>query len=797
MLNDIRHAIRQLARSPGFTVVALLTLALGIGATTAIFTVVDAVLLRPLEYPQPDRIAVVQETGGDERAVSPPNFLDWEKSSTSFTALTAVRGFSYNLTGGPEPQRLIGARVTGGYFEVFGVAPLLGRAFQRAEDAPGNNRVVVLTDRFWQRQFGAATDVLGHTLQLNGQTYTVIGVMPASFQRGTNVEFWTPMAFGAAELAPNYRGAHYLRVYGRLRPGISGEQAQAELAGVARQLEEKFPDTNKGRSVQIASLQDFTVRDVRRILVVLLGAVGCVLLIACANLANLQLARATTRWREISIRAAVGASRGRIFRQLITESLCLALAGGLFGVLLARWGLDLLLALAPDAIPRAKEITLDGPVLAFSLLISFGTGIFFGLVPAWQATRLNLTNALRASERGQQSGHRGRLRQGLVVVEVALSLVLLVGAGLLARSFLNLNRVNPGFVAANATAVSLTLPEGKYGDPSQQLAFAAQAAEKFRALPGVASVGVTHSLPLVGGESFNFFVKEHAQPAVGQEPATNYFAVSPEYFKAMGIQLLRGRTFTDRDDGQSAPVCLINETFARKHFAGEDPIGKRMQITNGNAAFREIIGIVADVTDGGLDQTVGEQAYDSLAQSPDNHLNFIIRTEGPASPALLQMIRPQIFAVDRDQPVSRIKPLGDIVASTMGRQRFATTLLGVFSVVALVIAAVGIFGVMAYTVSQRTGEIGIRLALGATHGDVLRLVIGQGMTVVSIGIGVGLLAGLAFTQVMQSMLFKVNARDPLTFGLIAAGFAAVALLACLLPALRTLQADPLTALRSE
>ena len=375
--------------------------------------------------------------------------------------------------------------------------------------------------------------------------------------------------------------------------------------------------------------------------------------------------------------------------------------------------------------------------------------------------------------------------------------MLLVGAGLLARSFLNLNSVNPGFVAANATAVSLTLPEGKYGDPSQQLAFAAQATEKFRALPGVTSVGVTQSLPLVGGESFNFFVKEHAQPAVGQEPATNYFAVSPEYFKAMGIQLLRGRTFTDRDDGQSAPVCLINETFARKHFAGEDPIGKRMQITNGNAAFREIIGIVADVTDGGLDQTVGEQAYDSLAQSPDNHLNFIIRTEGPASPALLQMIRPQIFAVDRDQPVSRIKPLGDIVASTMGRQRFATTLLGVFSVVALVIAAVGIFGVMAYNVSQRTGEIGIRLALGATHGDVLRLVIGQGMTVVLIGIGVGLLVGLAFTQVMQSMLFKVNARDPLTFGLIAAGFAAVALLACLLPALRTLQADPLTALRSE
>ena len=797
MLNDIRFALRQLGKSPGFTFVALVTLALGIGATTAIFTVVNTVLLRPLEYPHPEQLAVIQETGGDEKAVAPPNFLDWEKSSTTFAAMSAIRGFSYNLTGGAEAQRIIGARVTSGFFNVYGVTPQLGRTLLPGEDAPGSNLVVVLSYGFWQRQFGGATDVLGRTLQLNGQTYTVVGVMPASFQRSGNAEFWTPMAFSPAERAPNYRGAHFLRAYGRLKPGVSLEQAQAEMTAIAAQLADKFSDTNKGRGIRLAALHEFIVRDVRQILVVLLGAVSCVLLIACANLANLQLARATVRLREISIRAALGASRARIFRQLITESLCLSLAGGMLGVLVARWGLDALIALAPDSIPRAKEIGLDGPVLAFTLLVSVTTGLFFGLVPAWQATRLNLVNALKDGGRGQQDGSRGRLRQSLVIVEVALSLMLLVGAGLLARSFLKLSTVNPGFNPANATAVSVTLPAGKYGEPEQQLAFATQAAEKFGALPGVTAVGLTHSLPLVGGDAYNFSVKDRPAPPVGEEPSTNYFAVTPGYFKAMGIRLLRGRYFAESDGAKSAPVCIINETFARKHFANDDPLGKRLQITNGNTEFREIVGIVADVKDGSLSEAVVEQAYDPFAQSPDNRLNFIIRTDGPASPAFLQMLRPQVFAVDRDQPVSRIKALNNIVAGTVERQRFATTLLGVFSAVALVIAAVGIFGVMAYTVSQRTGEIGIRMALGASRSNVLRMILGQGMVVVLLGIGAGLIACVALTRVMQSMLYNLNARDPLTFVLIAIGFTFVALLACLLPALRATKVDPLVALRAD
>ena len=797
MINDTRFAFRQLAKSPGFTLVALLTLALGIGATTAIFTVVNTVLLRPLEYPHPEQLAVIQETGGDEKAVSPPNFLDWEKSSTTFAAMSAIRGFSYNLTGGAEAQRIIGGRVTAGFFNVYGVAPLLGRTLLPGEDASGRNLVLVLGYGFWQRQFGGATDILGRTLQLNGQTYTVVGVMPASFQRSGNAEFWTPMAFSPAERAPNYRGAHYLRVYGRLKSGVSLEQAQAEMSAIAAQLTDKFSDTNKGRGIKLTALHEFIVRDVRQVLVVLLGAVSCVLLIACANLANLQLARATVRLREISIRAALGASRARIFRQLLTESLCLSLAGGILGVLVARWGLDALIALAPDSIPRAKEIGLDGPVLAFTLLVSVATGIFFGLVPAWQATRLNLVNALKDGGRGQQDGSRGRLRQSLVVVEVALSLMLLVGAGLLARSFLKLSSVNPGFNPANATAVSLTLPAGKYGEPAQQLAFATQAAEKFGALPGVTAVGLTHSLPLVGGDAYNFFVKDRPVPPAGEEPSTNYFAVTPGYFKAMGIRLLRGRYFAESDGVKSAPVCIINEMFARKHFANEDPLGQRIQITNGNTEFREIVGIVADVKDGSLSEVVVEQAYDAFPQAPDNHLNFIIRTDGPASPAFLQMLRPQVFAVDRDQPVSGIKAQNNIVAGTVERPRFATTLLGVFSAVALVIAAVGIFGVMAYTVSQRTGEIGIRMALGASRSNVLRMVLGQGMVVVLLGIGAGLVACVALTRVMQSMLYNLNARDPLTFTLIAIGFTLIALLACLLPALRATKVDPLVALRAD
>ncbi len=797
MFQDIRLAFRQLKKSPSFTLIALLTLALGIGATSAIFTVVNSVLLRPLEFPAPDRLVVIEETGGDEKAVAPPNFLDWEKSAASFAAMTAVRGASYNLTGSGDPQRIIGARVTAGYFNVYGVAPLLGRSLLAEEDAPGKNLVVVLSYGFWQRQFGGAADAVGRTVTLSGQPHTIVGVMPASFQRNTNAELWAPMAFTAAEHTENYRGAHYLRAYGRLKPSVTLQQAQAEIAAIAKQLETAHPENNQGRTVRLTALHDFTVRDVRRVLFVLLAAVACVLLIACANIANLQLARATTRLREFSIRAALGASRGRLFLQLIIESLCLALAGGALGLLLARWGLDALLALAPDSLPRAKEITLDGTVLGFTVAVSAATGLLFGLVPAWQATRLDLNQALKDGARGLPDGSRGRLRQVLVVLEVAISLVLLVGAGLLGRSFQKLTSVDPGFNPAHALTASLTLPEAKYGQPAQQLAFARDVSERFRSLPGVSTVGYTHSLPFVGNWGFNFFVQGRPAPPLGQEPNTSYFSVSPEYFQAMGIRLLRGRYLAATDTEKSAPVCVINETLAKKYFPGEDPLGKRIRITNGNQAYREIVGIVTDVKEGGLDQAVAEQSYEPYAQSPYETLTFVLRTDGTPLPVLLPLLRAQVLAVDKEQPLARVRSLETIIAGSVERQRFAATLLGVFSGVALVIAAVGIFGIMAYTVNQRTSEIGIRMALGASPGNVLRMVLGQGMTVVLIGICAGLACCFALTRLIQSLLFNTSAYDPLVFAVISAVFTFVALLACLLPAHRATKVDPLVALRSE
>ncbi len=798
-MQDIRFAIRQLLKSPGFAVVAILTLGLGIGACTAIFSVVNGVLLRPLSYPEPDRLVFIRESAPPqlpEFSVAPPNFLDWQKQAHAFTALAAYRRGIFSLTGDGEPKRLEGQRVTAAFFSVYGIAPRLGRDFRPEEDSVAQGKVVILSHRLWQTQFGGTPEVIGRSVQLNGEPYEIIGVMPADFQPSSSAEFWTPMAFKDEEKAGDNRGAHYINVIGRLKPAVTLQQAQSEMDVIAAQMATQYPDTNKGWGIPLFRLTDYMVRDVKTILWTLLGAVGCVLFIACANVANLLLARANSRMREISIRTALGAGRGRIVRQLLTESLVLALAGGALGVLIAKWGLDALLAFAPASLPRAKEIGIDGGAMGFTLALSLGTGLIFGVVPAWLATGHNLNATLKEGTRGSTESGRRWFRSGLVVAEVALSLLLLTGAGLLVKSFLKLSAVNPGFEPAHGTAVAIALPNRKYDTPEKQRQFADRLIANLRNLPGVSAVGITHVLPMQGDYVLGFNIDGRPPIAPSDLPSTNYYAVTPGYFQAMGIRLLRGRLFTEQDNEKAVRVAVISESLAKQQFPNEDPLGKRINITYGPDAWRVIVGIVGDVKQSGVDKESTMQSYEPFAQVPFVSQIAVIRTSGDAR-ALYSSIRAQVFAIDKDQPVSSIKPLESIVAESVSQQRFAMLLLTVFSGVALVIAAVGIYGVMAYSVSQRTNEIGIRMALGASPGSVLQLVLRQGLGVIAAGLGVGVIASLFAVRLLETLLYKTTARDPVTLAAIAALLALVALVACLIPARRATRVDPLVALRNE
>lgn len=798
MFSDLRYAVRQLVKNPGFAAVAILTLALGIGACTAIFSVVNGVLLQPLDYPQPDRIVVIRETNlpaFPEFAVSPPNYLDWEKQTKSYACLAAYSGSQINLTGEGEPQRLIGVKATAHYFDVYGIKPVLGRWFVPEEDAPGKNHVVVLSHPFWQRVFGGERKVIGRSIQLNGEPYTVIGIAPPGFGQASKVDTWTPMGFKPDETNGDARGGHYLNAIGRLRPGVTVAQARAELEVLAAQLARQYPDSNKGWGVVMAPMLDYAVRDVRAILYTLLGAVGCVLLIACANIANLLLARATARHRELAIRTALGASRIRLVRQLLTESVILALAGGAAGILLACWGLDLLLALAPSTLPRTGDIHLDGTVLVFALVLSALTGVVFGIAPALLAAHTDVQEGLKQGARGSTDA-RGRLRGALVVIEVAFALVLLGAAGLLARSFMQLTHVDPGFAPENATAMRLALPEKKYEKPEQQLAFSNAVLARLRALPGVEAVGLTHSLPLLSDWVLGFKIAGRPEVPPSDMPSTNYYSVTPDYFRAMGIRLVRGRVFNEHDDARAPRVAIINETLARQFFPNEDPLGKQILVTQGPDVWRQIVGIVADIKQYGVDKETTSQSYEPFAQAPFRSLNFVLRTKG-SSASLAGALRPAVYAVDKDQPIGTIQPLEEILGATIAKQRFAMLLLLVFSSVALIIAAVGIYGVMAYSVVQRTGEFGIRMALGAQRSDVLRLVLSSAGKLVGLGLLLGLGATFVASRVMGSLLFQTNAHDPLTFGLTTLLLASVALAACFLPARRATRVNPIEALRAE
>ncbi len=799
MLSDLRFALRSLARAPGFVGVVVLTLALGIAACTALFSVVDGVLLRPLPYPAPGRLVVIRSTqlpAFPEFAASPPDFIDWERQATSFAGMAAFTGQPLILTGQAEPLRLKGLRVTRDYFRVYGVRPVLGRAFRPDEDLPGKNQVVILSYAYWQRAWGASDAIIGRTLQLNDEPCLVVGVAPPGFGQANQLDAWVPMAFSAAETSNQRRDGRYLGVVGRLKPGIPVARANTELKAIAARIAQEHPAEDKGWSVSVTPMLAYSVRHIRAALWILSGAVICVLLIACANVANLLLARGASRQREVSIRAALGAGRVRLMRQLLAESLLLALAGGGAGVLLARWGLDALLALAPS-LPRAGDIRLDGGVLAFAVALSATTGLLFGLAPAWLAGRTGPAEALKQGGRGTtEAGARARLRRTLVVIEIAGALVLLAGAGLLARSFGRLTHVDPGFVPGHAVVLRMTLPKKKYDTLEKRTAFVDALLARLQALPGVQAAGLTQSMPLISDWVEGFAIE--GRPAVDPQdlPNANYYDVTPGYFPALGVRLVRGRLFTAEDDRRTPRVAIINETLARQQFSHQDPIGQRIRITDAPDRWRKIVGVVGDVTQYGVDQVSPCQIYEPYAQAPQDTLNVVVRTRGPAA-AVLGSLRPAVYAVDKDQPVGSILPLETILADSLTRQRFATTLFSIFSQVALIIAAVGIYSVMAWHVAQRTVEFGIRLALGAQPGDVLRLVLGQGFRLVAAGLLAGLAGTLAAARALGALLYHTDACDPATLVAAALVLAAVAVLACWLPARRATRVDPMIALRAE
>jgi putative ABC transport system permease protein len=679
---------------------------------------------------------------------------------------------------------------------VFGVKPLLGRSFIAEEGLEGRERVVVLSHSLWVRRFGADPNIVNQAITLDKRKLTVVGVMPPQFQYPPGVELWQPFSFPAApQNAFRSRELHFLRPVARLKPGVSLAQAQAEVETIARRLQTLYPKTNAKQSLFLTPLQERLVGNIRLTLLVLLGAVGCVLLIACANVANLLLARAASRQKEIAVRAALGASRGRVVRQLLTESLALALAGGVGGVLLARWGVRLLVVVSANYLPRAEEVRINAPVFAFTLAVALLTGLLFGLVPALQAARLDLTEALKEGGRGAGGGaQRHRTLNLLVVSEVALAVVLLVGAGLLVNSFVRLQQVSPGFDEKNLLTVRIDLPN-PYAQPEKKAQFYEQLQQRVAALPGVESVGLVTELPLARQSAdFGFTIEGRPAPPAGQEPHADLRSVNHNYFRAMRIPLLKGRYFTEAEVHDNAPVVVISEVLAERFFAGENPLGQRLRVSAMNRLSYEVIGIVGDVRHRGLDIELRQTMYFPSLRL--GYSNLVLRTTtDPAS--LAAAVRKEVAAIDPNQPVANIKTMEQWLAESVAQPRFRTLLLGLFSAVALLLAVVGIYGVMAYAVAQRTHEIGIRLALGAQSGAVLRLVLGQGMKLAGSGVALGLLAALLLTRLLKNLLFKVSTTDPLTFAGVALLLLAVALLACYWPARKAMKVDPLGALRHE
>jgi putative ABC transport system permease protein len=802
LLQDLRYALRQLRRAPTVTVAVVACLALGVGANTAIFSVINAVLVRPLPYPEPDRLLWVfgsnESRHRDRNTVSPGDYLDWKGENRVFERMAGVYDLRMNLTGGGEPIEVPVQLATADLFPLLGLRPILGRTYTAAEDAPGGAPVVVLSHGLWERRFGASRDVIGQTLSLDGRSRTIIGVLGPGAQivgLPRPPDLWVPFAL---DPATDYResSGRFMLALGRLRPGVGRDRAQAELATIARRLEERHPDFNRGWSINLVPMSEFATGPLRRPLLVLAGVVLLVLLIACANAANLQLAQATARRREIAVRAALGASRSRVMRQFLAESLLLALAGGVGGVLLALWLTDALAAKAAVDIPRLGEIHVDAATLAFTLVLSTVAGILFGLVPAVHAGRTDLHESLKEGGRGV-SGGGARTRAILVMAQVALSLVLLVGAGLLLKSFARLQQVDLGFDPDGVLTARVTLPETRYAQPEQQIAFFDALLSQLRGLPGVDAAGAINWLPLSGlSSATGFWFEGRPMPRPGEKLGTDVRAVDPGYFRTMGIALLDGRPLEPADGPRQPRSVVVSESFVQRYLPGVEPLGERIVMPWDDTLTATIVGIVADVKHTGVDSATSPTTYWPLAQFPSHFMNLVIRTAGDPA-ALAPAVVAQVRALDPELAVAEIRPLDTYLGDSLARRRFSMTLLAGFAALALVLTAVGLYGVMAYSVVQRTHELGIRLALGASRETVLRGVLRRGLRLVAIGIVAGVAGALAFTRVLGALLYGVSATDPWVFAAIIGLLAVVGILSSYVPARRATRVDPMVALRSE
>ncbi len=800
---DIQHAIRNLLKRPGFFTIAVVTLALGIGSTTAIFSALNALLVRPLDFPNLDRVVAVWENrpskGVERNEASMANYLDWRAQNQTFEHIGLIRWWSANLTGVEPPERIQGFLVSANFLNVPGVNPIIGRGFADDEDQPGKAPVAILSYGLWQRRFGGDPNVINRNLTLNGVARTVVGVMPPGFNYPKGAELWAPITI-TPELAKS-RQSHSYWIIGRLKQDVSLDQARADLSTIAARLEKEYPQSNTGWGVAVYPIVEDTVRLYSTALWVSMGAVGLVLLIACANVANLMLARAASRQKEIALRTALGASRWRIVRQLLTESLILALIGGTLGVLIAYWGVDLLRALDPGEASRFapgwSRFGINLPVLGFNLTVSLLSGFLFGLAPAWQASKTDLNNSLK--EGGRQTTYVShRLRRILVISEVALSLMLLVSAGLLMRSFLALVKTDAGFDANNVLTMSLVLPVAKYKEDAQRSSFYKELVSRVESVPGVESAAVINYLPLGGANSSDAFLVEGTpDPPPGQEFIGRYRVCSPKCFETLGIRLVRGRVFSEEDRAGATPVIIVNQTLANRYWPNGDAIGKRMRFTGSldQSPWIQVVGIVQDVKHD-LNVPITPDYYLPHAQDPWNAMALVAKTNVEPS-SLATRIREQVWSIDKDQSVFDVRTVEQVRSTSMSLYSFAFGTLTIFAAIALILAAIGIYGVMAYAVSQRTHEIGIRMALGARASDVLRLMIKGGMAMAVIGIVAGLAIAWAATRFMKSLLVEVSPTDALTLSLVSLLLLIVALLACFLPARRATKVDPLVALRYE